>query len=129
MDFYLEMCSVSMTPSSCATVAATLANFGTCPMTECKCLSWESVRSVLQLCGICGMNSATGDWACSVGIPSKSGVSGATYLVVPGVLGLCVYAPRVDAHGNSVRAALFAQRFAEKFRWSLLDLAYRACME
>ena len=72
------------------------------------------------------MNNATGDWACTVGTPSKSGVSGCTFVVVPGVLGMCVYSPRLDTQGNSLRGTLFAKRFAEKFQWSLLDLAYRA---
>lgn len=41
-----------------------------------------------------------------IGLPAKSGVSGVVISVVPNVLGLATFSPRLDSFGNSVRHAL-----------------------
>ncbi len=45
-----------------------------------------------------------------IGLPAKSGVSGIVISVVPNVLGLATFSPRLDGFGNSVRRALTPQR-------------------
>ncbi len=49
------------------------------------------------------MYDFSGEWAYSVGIPAKSGVGGCVFLVVPKVMGICIFSPRLDSRGNSVR--------------------------
>ena len=51
-----------------------------------------------------GMYEASGSWAATVGLPAKSGVGGAVWVVLPGIGGLCAQQPRIDSAGNSVQA-------------------------
>ena len=44
-----------------------------------------------------------------VGLPAKSGVSGALIVVVPNVMGIGLWSPALDEIGNSVRGLQFCQ--------------------
>ncbi|KAL0490929.1 hypothetical protein AKO1_009802 [Acrasis kona] len=124
LDFYLQMCSIEVNSNQLAKVAATYANYGVCPTTGSTILSYDTVRRTAQLLFNCGMYDYSGRWANSTGLPAKSGVSGCLYIVVPGVLGMAVYSPRLASHGNTVRGIEFAHRAAETFGWNIFDVVY-----
>jgi glutaminase len=115
LDLYFRQCSVLVTARDLAVMAATLANDGVNPVTGARVLGSEHVRDVLSVMTTCGMYDYAGQWAFEVGMPAKSGVSGAVIAVVPGQVGLCAFSPPLDAVGNSVRGVRLFQRMSREF--------------
>jgi glutaminase len=103
VDLYFKQCSVSVTCRDLAMMAATLANGGANPLTGRQAIRGEYVESILSVMGSCGMYDYAGEWLYRVGMPAKSGVAGAVIAVLPGQLGIGVFSPPLDGHGNSVR--------------------------
>lgn len=118
---YVRQCSVNVTTSDLAMMAATLASGGTHPRTGERVFSRPVVRQVLSVMATCGMYDAAGDWLSSVGIPAKSGVSGGIIGILPGQLGIAVYSPRLDQHGNSVRGVAAFERLSRDMNLHLME--------
>ncbi|MGC0274325.1 glutaminase A [Pseudactinotalea sp. Z1739] len=112
VDGYSAQCSVSVTVDDLAVMAATLANGGVNPVTHAHVVEPGAVRQTLSVMLTCGMYDSAGDWVTSVGIPAKSGVSGAILGVLPGQVGIAVYSPPLDKHGNSVRGVVTFERLS-----------------
>lgn len=124
-DRYLEACIVGVTVADLARMGATLANDGVKPGSDARILSHETVRAVLAVMVIAGMYEHSGLWWTRVGLPAKSGVSGAILSVVPGWGAIVAYSPRLDEAGNSVRGALAIERLVDKWRLHSVDRLLR----
>ncbi|XP_022257118.1 glutaminase kidney isoform, mitochondrial-like, partial [Limulus polyphemus] len=109
MDFYFQVCSLEVNCETISVMAATLANGGICPITGQQVIDSHAARDVLSLMHSCGMYDYSGQFAFKVGLPAKSGVSGCTMVVVPNVMGICLWSPPLDAYGNSVRGVQFCE--------------------
>ena len=121
LEFYFQCCSIESNAEKMAVVAATLANGGVCPTTGTRVLKPNTVRACLSLMYSCGMYDFSGEFAFAIGLPAKSGVSGALMIVVPNVMGICCWAPRLDALGNSVRGIEFCKSLVAKFNFHNYD--------
>ena len=103
-DIYTEQCSVSVNAKDLATMAATLANGGTNPVTGKAVMKSENVPEVLAVMATAGLYDDSGKWLYRTGLPGKSGVGGGIIAVSPGKFGIAVISPPLDAAGNSVKA-------------------------
>uniref|UniRef100_A0A8C1N6L4 glutaminase n=1 Tax=Cyprinus carpio TaxID=7962 RepID=A0A8C1N6L4_CYPCA len=121
LDFYFQLCSIEVTCESGSVMAATLANGGICPITGEQVLSAEAVRNTLSLMHSCGMYDFSGQFAFHVGLPAKSGVSGAVLLVVPNIMGVMCWSPALDRVGNSIRGIHFCQELVSLFNFHNYD--------
>jgi glutaminase len=121
VEFYLQCCSIEANAEKMATVAATLANAGVCPTTGERVFSPQTVRDCLSLMSSCGMYDFSGEFAFTIGVPAKSGVSGVIFGVIPNVMGFCTYSPRLDRVGNSVRGLDFCRRLVDTFNFHQFD--------
>ncbi len=121
LDFYFQCCSIEMTASRMAVVASTLANGGVCPISGTRVFSNDTVKNCLSLMYSCGMYDFSGEFAFSVGLPAKSGVSGVLMVVIPQVMGLAIWSPRLDQHGNSVRGVEFCRQLVGRFAFHNYD--------
>ena len=121
LEFYIQCCSIELTTEMMSVVAATFASGGICPVTGERVFKTETVRNCLSLMSSCGMYDFSGAFAFSIGLPAKSGVSGAIMVVIPNVMGFCTWSPRLDEVGNSVRGLEFCRRLVERFNFHKFD--------
>ncbi|TKR63083.1 hypothetical protein L596_026960 [Steinernema carpocapsae] len=121
LDFYFQLCSIETHCESAAVMASTLANGGVCPLTEKTVISPRPCRDVLSLMYSCGMYDYSGEFAFKIGLPAKSGVSGAMIVVVPNLMGICLWSPRLENMGNSCRGVRFCEKLIETFNFHNYD--------
>ncbi len=118
---YLESNIVAVTAADLAMMGATLANGGIQPVSGEPVLSRLSVRTVLAAMVTAGMYEHSGIWWNRVGLPAKSGVSGAILAVAPDWGAIVAYSPRLDPAGNSVRGAHAILQLTERWRLHSID--------
>ena len=121
LDFYIQSCSIEVNTDIAACMAATLAKGGVSPLTSQRCFAPQVTKAVLTLMFSCGMYDASGEWSVHVGLPAKSGVAGLIYVVIPNVMGLAVWSPPLDRHGNSVRGVEFCRRLLQVYDFSIFN--------
>jgi len=113
LDFYVKMCSLSVTAESLAGLGLLLANGGIQPETGERLLSAAAVKVVKTIMLTCGMYDGSGEFAVRVGIPSKSGVGGGILSVVEKKMGIGIFGPSLDRKGNSIAGEKVLQYVSE----------------
>ncbi len=121
LDLYFSACSIETTTRQMAMHAATLANAGVCPLTGSRVIKENTAKNCLSMMYSCGMYDYSGEFAFRVGLPAKSGVSGVVMAVVPNLMGIAVYSPRIDAMGNSVRGVEFLKSLVDTYNMHNYD--------
>ncbi len=104
LDLYTRQCSLGVTAEQLAIAAATIADDGVNPITKKRAFSAELAPKVVALMSAVGFYEHSGDWLYATGLPAKTGVGGAIIGVMPGLFGVCAFAPPLDESGNSVKA-------------------------
>ena len=122
-ELYTRMSCLQVTAKDLAVMAATLANGGENPVTKVRVVEALACQQALTVMTTAGMYEKSGDWLFDIGVPGKSGVSGALLAAAPGKGGLGSFAPPLDRAGNSVRGQLVAAYLSEELGLNLFASA------
>lgn len=101
VDVYTRQCSVMVTTEDLALMAATIANKGINPKTKQKVIDKKNIPYLLKHMEDHGLYEESDIVMDHIGFPAKSGVSGAILAVIPGVMGIGIFSPPLNKHGNS----------------------------
>ncbi|MDP0507218.1 MAG: glutaminase A [Fusobacterium sp. JB019] len=118
LDLYFKQCSIEITAKHLATIALFLARNGKNSKNE-QIIDSNIVKIVKTLMYTCGLYDESGEFAVKIGIPSKSGVGGGILCVVPGKMGIGVYGPALNEHGNSLAGISLLENLSSKFNLSI----------
>ncbi|WP_188205668.1 glutaminase A [Alkalibacillus aidingensis] len=119
LDVYTKQCAITMTVKQLARIGAVFANDGRDPETNNPLVPSHVARICKTFMVTCGMYNASGTFAINVGIPAKSGVSGAIVGVLRNKGGIAVFGPALDEKGNSVVGIHFLEKMAQEKHWSM----------
>lgn len=102
LELYYRGCALLVTTQELSRFGATLACNGVDPCTGEELLPRSICELIRALMAGCGLYDRTGFFNMSVGIPAKSGSSGAIMGSSKENAGIAVFSPRLDSKGNSV---------------------------
>jgi glutaminase len=125
-ELYTRQSCIRVTTQDLATMGATLADGGVNPVTGEQVVDPDAARATLAVMTVAGLYETSGDWLLRVGLPAKSGISGALVTVSPGKGGLATYSALLDETGNSVRGQLAAADLARRLGLDILASAAAA---
>lgn len=119
LGVYFHHCAIAMSCRQLAAAGRFLANGGRHPATGRNVVSGERARRINALMLMCGHYDGSGDFAFRVGLPGKSGVGGGILAIVPGKASIAVWAPGLNANGNSLLGSLALEQLARAMGWSI----------
>ncbi|WP_139489423.1 glutaminase A [Brevibacillus dissolubilis] len=117
LDLYVRHCAIELCSADLSRIAAILSNDGFDLFTGEQIVPLPIARIVKTFMVTCGMYNASGEYAISVGVPSKSGVSGGIMATVPHKMGIGVFGPSLDEKGNSIGGVKLLEELSA--RWNL----------
>lgn len=114
VETYFKHCSIEMNTIELSRAMLFLANHGVDPITKHKFITQSQAKRINALMLTCGHYDASGEFAFHVGLPGKSGVGGGIVAVVPNVMGIAVFSPRLNSWGNSYAGTKALELFTNK---------------
>ena len=119
LGVYFHHCAIAMTCRQLATAGRFLAHNGRNPSTGHSVVSAERARRINAIMLTCGHYDGSGEFAYRVGLPGKSGVGGGILAVAPGKASIAVWAPGLDAAGNSHLGRVALEQLTQRMGWSV----------
>ncbi|MBW4694911.1 MAG: glutaminase A [Lyngbya sp. HA4199-MV5] len=117
LDTYNHICCLSGTVEDLAQVGLLLAQPKLAqPHGQIQPIHQRTVNALMLTCGL---YEASGRFAVRIGLPTKSGVSGALLSVVPGQGAIACYSPALDATGNSIAGLFLLEQLTQTLNLSL----------
>lgn len=119
LDLYTKQCAIEVNCYDLAKLGYVIANEGKNPYTGRQVIPLHITRILKTFMVTCGMYNSSGEFAIKVGIPAKSGVSGAIMGSVPHSFGIGIYGPSLDDRGNSVAGMKILESLSNRFNLSI----------
>ena len=119
LDCYFKACSILVNCRDLAKIAQVFSGHGVDAASGQRLFPKEFARYVNATLATSGMYDGSGRFALDVGFPAKSGVGGGIMGVVPNAMGIGVYAPSLDKHGNSVAGVQMLIRLSNALELSV----------
>jgi len=111
---YFKQCAIVMNTENLSRSMLYLAFKGKDPISGKEFLNELQAKRINALMLTCGHYDASGEFAYNVGLPAKSGVGGGIVAIVPNLMSIAVWSPRLNSHGNSLAGTLALQIFTRK---------------
>jgi glutaminase len=111
---YFKQCAIVMNTQTLSRAMLYLAFDGKDPISHREFLNEKQAKRLNALMLTCGHYDASGEFAFNVGLPGKSGVGGGIIAIVPDVMSIAVWSPRLNSYGNSHAGTLALQMFTSK---------------
>ena len=119
LGVYFHHCAIAMSCEQLAMAGRYLAHGGRNPSTGHLVVPPERARRINALMLTCGHYDGSGEFAYRVGLPGKSGVGGGILAVAPGKASIAVWAPGLDASGNSYLGRIALEALTRRMGWSI----------
>ncbi|KUY20074.1 glutaminase A [Elizabethkingia miricola] len=119
LNNYFKQCSIEVTAGDLAKIGYFFAHQCTRYDGDTTYKNADIAQLVESQMLIAGMYEFSGEYARTVGLPSKSGVGGGITVSVPGKMGIGVYSPALDQHGNSLAGYHMILDLVKKYNLSL----------
>jgi len=119
MKTYFKQCAIEMNTAELSRAMLFLANHGVDPITQKRFVTQSQSKRINAIMLTCGHYDASGEFAFHVGLPGKSGVGGGIVAVVPQVMSICVFSPRLNSWGNSLVGTKALELFTTKTAHSI----------
>ncbi|MEE4299250.1 MAG: glutaminase A [Pseudomonadales bacterium] len=120
-DGYFRQCALTADVDALARAGLFLAAGGLDPHRDLRLLDAAATRTIVALMGTCGLYDEVGSFAVRVGVPGKSGVSGAILAIVPGRMSIACFGPALGVRGNSVAGLAMLEFLARELSLSVFD--------
>lgn len=119
LGVYFHHCAIAMSCRQLAMAGRYLAHSGRMPSIGSSVVSPERARRINALMLTCGHYDGSGEFAYRVGLPGKSGVGGGILAIAPGKASIAVWAPGLDANGNSHLGRIALEMLTKRMGWSI----------
>ncbi|MBA2587341.1 MAG: glutaminase [Alphaproteobacteria bacterium] len=119
LKVYFNQCAIRMNCRQLARAGLYLANAGHDPLNHASVTTPFRAKRINAVMMTCGHYDASGDFACRVGLPGKSGVGGGILAIAPRKASICVWSPGLNAQGNSMVGSMALERLSSLTGWSV----------
>ena len=129
LEVYLKQCAIEVDVSDLAMIGLVIGNDGYHPILKKQLFPKEVAKLTKALMITCGMYNSSGKFAAFIGLPAKSGVSGAIVAAVPNHAslhspfptgcGIGIYGPAIDEIGNSVAGVHLLKHIATEWNMNI----------